>query len=114
MLAAGNYCYEPKAVKILREDISAGWEEFSGEVLSGIDGRFHVDWENALKRVPKEYAADAPYADWVRLRSYCLDAPVDDEFVLAPDLAQRVAAIFRTTKPFNDYINRAVDFAREK
>lgn len=114
MLAAGNYCYEPKAVKILREDISAAWEEFSGEVLSGIDGRFHVDWENALKRVPKEYAADAPYADWVRLRSYCLDAPVDDEFVLAPDLAQRVAAIFRTTKPFNDYINRAVDFAREK
>lgn len=114
MLAAGNYCYEPKAIQILREDISDGWESFQQEVLAVADPRFVVDQEGALKRVPKGYAADAPYADWMRLKSYCLVMNVDDDFITQPDLAKRVADLFRTTKPFNDYINRAVDFVHGK
>ena len=114
MLAAGNYCYEPKAIQILREDISDGWESFQNEVLAVADPRFVVDQEGALKRVPKGYAPDAPYADWMRLKSYCLVMNVDDDFITRPDLAKRVADLFRTTKPFNDYINRAVDFIHGK
>ena len=114
MLAAGNYCYEPKAIQILREDISDGWENFQNEVLAVADPRFVVDQEGALKRVPKGYAPDAPYADWMRLKSYCLVMNVDDDFITQPDLAKRVADLFRTTKPFKDYINRAVDFIHGK
>ena len=114
MLAAGNYCYEPKAIQILREDISDGWESFQDEVLAVADPRVVVDQEGALKRVPKGYAPDAPYADWMRLKSYCLVMNVDDDFITQPDLAKRVADLFRTTKPFNDYINRAVDFVHGK
>ena len=114
MLAAGNYCYEPKAIQILREDISDGWESFQNEVLAVADPRFVVDQEGALKRVPKGYAPDAPYADWMRLKSYCLVMNVYDDFITQPDLAKRVADLFRTTKPFNDYINRAVDFIHGK
>ena len=114
MLAAGNYCYEPKAIQILREDISDGWENFQNEVLAVADPRFVVDQEGALKHVPKGYAPDAPYADWMRLKSYCLVMNVDDDFITQPDLAKRVADLFRTTKPFNDYINRAVDFVHGK
>ena len=114
MLAAGNYCYEPKAIQILREDISDGWESFQNEVLAVADPRFVVDQEGALKRVPKGYAPDAPYADWMRLKSYCLVMNVGDDFITQPDLAKRVADLFRTTKPFNDYINRAVDFVHGK
>ena len=114
MLAAGNYCYEPKAIQILREDISDGWESFQNEALAVADPRFVVDQEGALKRVPKGYAPDAPYADWMRLKSYCLVMNVDDDFITQPDLAKRVADLFRTTKPFNDYINRAVDFVHGK
>lgn len=114
MLAAGNYCYEPKAIQILREDISDGWENFQNEVLAVADPRFVVDQEGALKRVPKGYTPDAPYADWMRLKSYCLVMNVDDDFITQPDLAKRVADLFRTTKPFNDYINRAVDFVHGK
>ena len=114
MLAAGNYCYEPKAIQILREDISDGWESFQNEVLAVAGPRFVVDQEGALKRVPKGYAPDAPYADWMRLKSYCLVMNVDDDFITQPDLAKRVADLFRTTKPFNDYINRAVDFVHGK
>ncbi len=111
MLASGNYCYEPAVIPILREDISDGWEEFSSQVLAAADARFAIDMDGALKKVPKGYPADAPYARFMRLKNYCLVAGVDDDFVTAPHLARRVAALFRTTKPFNDYINRAVDFA---
>lgn len=114
MLAAGNYCYDSKAIKILREDISDGWDEFRSEVLDVADEGFRVDMDDALKRVPKEYPADAPYADFMRLRNFCLVMNVDDSFITSPDLAKRVAALFRTTKPFNDYVNRAVDYALEE
>lgn len=114
MLAAGNYCYDPKAVKILREDISDGWEEFKTQVLDVADPAFEPSMEDALKRVPKEYPADAPYADFMRMKSYGLMMHVDDRFITAPHLAKRVAALFRTTKPMIDYINRAVDYAREE
>lgn len=39
MLASGNYCYDPRAVRILREDISDEWEHFSGEILAKIGRR---------------------------------------------------------------------------
>lgn len=113
MLAVGNYCYDPKAVKILREDISVGWEEFERDVLQVADSRFEPDMDGALKRVPREFPADAPYADWMRMKSYGLSFTVNDDFILQPDLAKRVAEIFRTAKPFNDYVNRAVDYLRE-
>jgi len=114
MLAAGNYCYDPRAVRILREDISDEWDEFNGEILSKIDRRFVADMDNALKRVPREYPADAPYADWMRMRSYTLFTHVDNAYILKPDLAKRVAEDMRQTKPFNDYINRAVDYVNEE
>ena len=113
MLAVGNYCYDPKAVKILREDISDGWAHFSRDILGVMDDRFQVDWEDSLKKVPRDYPNDAPYADWMRLKSYSLDAIVDDDFVLQPHLAQRVARVFQSAKPFNDFINRAVDYVAE-
>ena len=110
MLVSGNYCFEPRVIKMLREDISFGWEEFRESVLNAADSLFKVDMDGALKRVPKEYPADAPYADFMRLKSYSLYMNVSDDFLLQPDLVERVAGLFRTVKPFNDYINRAVDF----
>lgn len=114
MLASGNYCYDSKVIKILREDISDGWEEFKCDVLDNADPAFHIDMDDALKRVPKEYSADAPYADFMRLKNYCLLMNVNDDFITKPDLVKRVAELFRTTKPFNDYINRAVDYVKEE
>ncbi len=114
MLASGNYCYENEVVKIVREDIYDCWNDFSKDVLGKADKSFRVDMDGALKKVPSDYPADAPCADWLRLKSFCLVSNVDDNFITSPDLAERVAQIFRTTKPFNDFINRAVDYVREE
>jgi len=113
MLASGNYCYATEVIKVLREDISYGWEDFKKEVLDVADKDFRVDMDGALKKVPREFDATAPYADWMRLKNYCLVANVDNTFITQPNLAKRVAERFRTTKAFNDYINRAVDYVNE-
>ena len=113
MMASGNYCYEPRVVKMLREDISFGWEEFKQDVLDVADPSFRVDMDGALKRVPKEYPADAPYADFMRLKSFSLVSYLDDDFILQPNLVSRVVELFKTVKPFNDYINRAVDYKED-
>lgn len=114
MLAVGNYCYDPQAVKVLREDICYGWEEFSHNVLNAADPRFQPDMDGALKKVPKGFDPEAPCADWLRMKCYGLSFNIDNDFLLTPDLAQRVAAIFRTAKPFNDFINRGVDYAQHE
>lgn len=113
MLAAGDYCTDPKALKVLREDIVAGEGDFE-QIIKAMEPRFHLDRDYMLQRVPKGFAADTPYADYLRYKVYTVLSPVDDNYILAPGLAQRVADDFRMTKPFLDYVNRAIEFAQEE
>lgn len=113
MLAAGDYCCDPDVLKILREDIVNGKGDFD-RVVKRADASFHLEQEGALKRNPKGFPADAPYSDYLRLKYYCLTSFPDDDFWEGEDLARRIAAKFATTKPFLDYINRAIDFSREE
>jgi uncharacterized protein (TIGR02453 family) len=112
MLAAGDYCCDPQVLKLLREDIADGDGDFDRIVKSAAP-LFSIDTEDSLKRNPKGYAADAPYSEYLRLKSFCLVATVSDDFWLSDHLPQRIADAFRPTKPFLDYINRAVAFAKE-
>ena len=113
MLAAGDYCYKPEVMKILREDIVNGEGDFE-QVVKQADASFSLEQEGALKRNPKGFPVDAPYSEYLRLKYYCLVAQPDDAFWEGKDLAKRIASKFATTKPFLDYINRAIDFSREE
>ena len=50
----------------------------------------------------------------MRMKAYCLTAQVDDNFLLDDNLAHRLAELFKNTKPFVDYITRAVDYVKEE
>ena len=113
MLAAGDYCCDPEVLKILREDIVNGDGDFD-RVVKQADSTFQLEREGTLKRNPKGFPADAPYSEYLRLKYYCLTAMPEDDFWEGPDLAKRIATKFATTKPFLDYINRAIDFSREE
>jgi len=113
MMAAGNYFTEPKVLKVLREDIAYGDGDFR-DILSKAAPEFELDFSQALKKVPAGFPADTPDSDYFRLKSFCLVHAPADEFVQAPDLARRVARLFRTTQPFIAYVNRAISFVREE
>ena len=111
--AVGNYFMEPKVVRILREDILYGEGDFRN-ILSGVSPRLVLETDGSLKKVPKDFPADSPDAEFFKLKNFGMSFNPDDDFVLQPGLVQSLAEIFRTAKPFLDYVNRAIEFSREQ
>ena len=113
LLAVGNYFTEPRVLKVLREDILLGGGDFR-QIIDGAVPGLVLDTSESLKKVPKGFPAEGPDAEFFKLKNFCLLEDLDDAFILSPDLADRVLAIFRTGKPFLDYVNRAIDYCREE
>ena len=113
MLAAGDYCCDSEVLKILREDITDGGGDFD-RIVKDAAPVFSLDRSDALKRNPKGYAPDAPYSEYLRLRYFCLMNTPDDDFWTADNLGKRIAGMFEKTKPFLDYVNRAIDYVKEE
>ena len=113
MLAVGDYCCDPKALRVLREDIMDRTDEFVATIQEEADPRFQLDEEFKLKRVPKGFDPDLPCAELLKYKVYCLYFNTDNDFITAPELAKRVASTFRTAKPFLDFVNRAIEYVKE-
>ena len=113
MLATGDYCHSPEALQIIREDIAYGDGDFTHTLQQTAEG-FTLDTDGALKRNPKGFPVDTPYAEYIRLKNFCICKELDSHFfeIEEANLAQRVATLFKTTKPFLDYINRAIAFSK--
>lgn len=114
MMAAGDYCADPKALKIIREDIEFEADSFLSMVESMKKEGFVLDDEYKLKRVPQGFSPDSPMADYLKYKVYCVVRSMDNDYLLQPNLAERVARDFRVTKPLLDFVNRAIEFAGEK
>ena len=64
--------------------------------------------------MPTGFPADSEYAELLKHKDWCIERPVDEKFLLAPDLAGRVVTEFRKTHPFIELLNRAVQYACEE
>jgi uncharacterized protein (TIGR02453 family) len=113
LLAIGNYFTEPRVLKTLREDIEMGGGDFR-QILAGLASGLELDMQDALKKVPKGFPADSPDAEFFKLKNFCLLKSLDKDFILTPNLSAAILDIFKTGKPFLDYINRAIDYCREE
>ena len=111
MLCTGAYCPTPGEIKSVREEIMTEGEGFE-KCIQAATG-FEVDWSSALKRMPQGWSAEDEYSDYYRLRNYILVKMVDKDYFLHPDAIQRAAQDMQCTKPFNDTLNRAIEYARE-
>ncbi|MBQ4541125.1 MAG: DUF2461 domain-containing protein [Alistipes sp.] len=111
MLCTGAYCPTPGEVKSIREEIMTEGENFV-ETIRAARG-FDIDWTTAYKRMPQGWSADDPHSEYYRLRNYLLMKVVDRDYVLADDFISRAAAEMSLTRPFNDTLNRAIEYARE-
>lgn len=113
MLAAGDYCCDPKVLQVLREDIVSGGGDFDA-IVQAARPTFDLDREGALKRNPKGFEQETQYIEYLRLKAFCLVHTPSNDFMLADRLAQRTAALFESSKPFLDYINRAIEYVKSK
>ena len=108
-LAVGNYYMEPKVLKILREDIELGGGDFD-LIIKGLHPSLSLDQDKKLKRAPIGFLADGPYIEYIKLKNFCLSGNYDNSNL---DL-EYILEVFKSAKPFLDYINRAIEFSREE
>lgn len=113
LLAAGDYICDPKVLRILREDIELGGDEFDSIVKSA-GRRWYLDKSQSLKRVPQGFTAGGPNDEYLKLRNFCLMTVLDREFLTSPDLVDNLLKLFKKTKPFVAYVNRAIKYSREE
>lgn len=112
MLSSGLYCPEGAVLRSIRDEIF----DNGAEVLDAIEAArgFSLSQANRLKRVPRGYPADSEYAELLKNKDFYLQKPIDENFLLADDLVERIVEEFRRTHPFVELTNRAVRYAFEE
>ena len=111
MLCTGTYCPTAGEIKSVREEIMTEGDAFV-ESIEAATG-FEVDWSSALKRMPQGWSAEDQHSEYYRLRNFLLVKLVDKDYFLQPDAIQQAAKDMQCTRPFNDTLNRAIEYARE-
>lgn len=108
-LAVGNYYTEPKVLKILREDIELGGGDFD-RIIKKLHPSLSLDQDQKLKRMPLGFDPKSPYIEYIKLKNFCLSGSFDDSNLNINEIVE----IFKSAKPFLDYINRAIEYSREE
>ena len=110
----GGLCNPAKEVlQSVREQIMLEPGEFHKAVLScGMD--FHLNWDNALKRMPAGFRDTDRHSEYYRLRSYEISRPLTREDVLAPDFLHNALSYLERCHEFNEMLNRCFDYAYDR
>ena len=108
-LAVGNYYMDSKVLRVVREDIELGGGDFD-RIIKDLHPSLSLDQDHKLKKAPAGFDPEGAYIDYIKLKNFCLNGYFDDSSLDLRDVCE----VFRTAKPFLDYINRAIEFVREE
>ena len=112
LLSTGLYMPDKLALQSIREDIAYKGDEFLATIKKAKD--FQLDMSNSLTRIPLGFSADNPYSEYLKLKDVYMIKMMDNQSLLAPNLLEKIIEDFKTTLFFNNFLNRAVNFAREE
>ncbi|MCX6309786.1 MAG: DUF2461 family protein, partial [Bacteroidia bacterium] len=68
----------------------------------------------ALKKVPRGFPADSPWAEYLKLKNPCLMKPFNDTYLLSDALLENTLEDFSHTVNFNNWLNKAVEYALDE
>lgn len=97
------------ATRMVRDYLVDNGEEWERIISEPEFARRFAVQGTALKKVPAGYDKEHPQAEYLKMKSWFLEFPVDDDELYDADAFLAMAAeTFRMMKPFNDYLNRAL------
>lgn len=98
------------ATAMVRGHISAHPDEWNEIIHSADFQKYFSVQGTALKNVPNGYDKEHSQAEYLKFKSWYLEYPISDETLRDADkfLSQAIE-IFKAMKPFNDYLNNALD-----
>jgi uncharacterized protein (TIGR02453 family) len=110
-IAGGLWMPEADQLKNIRQEIDYCYKEFKG-IVSTKAFLKHFDAlseEAKLVRPPKDYDANHPGIEYLKLKSFTVSMPVDDSFLLDKGLYKKTIETFTAMAPFIHFLNRAID-----
>lgn len=109
-IGVGNVCLPPKLINEIRLSIRDNIEEYL-EIINDSEFKkyFKSIGENPVKTAPKGFSKDWEYIDLVRPKDYYISHNLTHKEVVSKNFIDKVLKIFKTGKPFADFINYTVD-----
>jgi uncharacterized protein (TIGR02453 family) len=110
-IAGGKWMPPGDELKKIRQEIDYNYSLLQ-DVVQSVDFRrtFNdFDQEMKLKKPPKDYPADHPAIEWLKLRSFTVTHIFTDEEVLSPEFPDYVVSACKTMYPLISFLNTALE-----
>lgn len=109
-IGVGNVCHPPKMITSIREAIRDNIEEYTSIIENPKFKKYFKNvGENPVKTAPKGFSKDWEYIDLVKPKDYYTSHNLNKKEVVAKNFAKKAVEIFKTGKPFMDFINFSVE-----
>ena len=106
MLGVGGYDLPADALRAVRQDIVNQVDTFHAIMEEPQLKALHpVLGMERLKTVPKGFPRDFVHPEYIRPKDYSLAIALPDRFFFQKNWEQKVADVFRLTRPFLQFIN---------
>ena len=114
MIGVGNVCLSSSLVTAIRKSIKDNIEEYL-DIIENPEFKkiYSKIGENPVKTAPKGFSKDWEYIDLVRPKDYYSSHGLTDKEVVSKNFLKKALKIFKTGKPFMDFINYTVDESGE-
>lgn len=98
------------ATEMIRDYITEHGEEFEEIVHAPEFQKYFSVQGTSLKNVPAGYDKEHPQAEYLKFKSWYLEYPEADEVIAdAEQFVEEAVKLFEIMKPFNDYLNKALE-----
>ena len=98
------------ATAMIRDYITEHGEEFEEIIHAPEFQKYFRVQGTSLKKVPAGYDKEHPQAEYLKFKSWYLEYSVADEVIAdAEQFVEEAVKLFEIMKPFNDYLNKALE-----
>lgn len=98
------------ATEMIRDYITEHGEEFEEIIHTPEFQKYFSVQGTSLKNVPVGYDKEHPQAEYLKFKSWYLEYSVADEVIAdAEQFVEEATKLFEIMKPFNDYLNKALE-----
>jgi uncharacterized protein (TIGR02453 family) len=112
-IAGGVWCPEVEELKKIRKEIAFFYDDLENIVHNKDFKKEFIEItreeSNVLKKAPKGYEPDHPAIEFLKLKSFTATQKIEDKLFTDPDFSEKIATKLITLKPFNDFLNRALE-----
>ena len=112
-IAGGVWCPEPDELKKIRKEIAFFYEDLekivNNKKFKSEFGALTRDDSNTLKKAPKDFEADHPAIEYLKLKSFTASEKIDDKLFMNADFSKKIAQKLTALKPMNDFLHRALE-----